>query len=124
MARSVVFSGVQPTGGVHIGNYLGAFRNWIRLQDDYDPIYCIVDLHALTETEDPQELVANRLETAKLLLAAGVDLELSMFYFQSDVPQHAELAWILGTMTPMGVLNRMTQYKEKSDKYGAQLGLF
>ena len=124
MARSVVFSGVQPTGGVHIGVYLGALRNWIRLQDDYDPIYCVVDLHALTEIDDPKVLLAGRLDTAKLLLASGVDPERSLFYFQSDVPQHVELAWILGTITPMGVLNRMTQFKEKSDKYGAQLGLF
>ena len=124
MSRGVVFSGVQPTGGIHVGNYLGAFRNWVRLQDDYDAVYCIVDLHALTQIDDPKQLLVSRLETAKLLLAIGVDPKRSLFYFQSHVPHHAELAWILGTMTPMGVLNRMTQYKEKSDKYGAQLGLF
>lgn len=124
MERKVVFSGVQPSGEIHIGNYLGAFRNWVRLQDDYDAIYCIVDLHALTVLDDPASLLDNRFETAKQLLAMGIDPERSLLYFQSWVPQHAELSWILGTMTSMGVLNRMTQYKEKSDKHGSSLGLF
>ncbi len=124
MARKKVFSGAQPTGGLHIGNYLGAFRNWVRLQDDFDTVYCIVDLHALTEMVDPSELAVSRLETGRLLLAMGIDPGRSLLYLQSEVPQHTELAWILGTMTPMGVLNRMTQYKEKSDKFGATLGLF
>lgn len=119
-----VFSGVQPTGNMHIGNYLGAFRNWVRLQDEYDTIYCIVDLHALTIPGDPAELAANRLEGAKVLLAAGIDPDRSLVYIQSQVPQHAELSWILSTMTPMGVLNRMTQFKEKADKAGENLGLF
>lgn len=122
--RTTVFSGVQPTGFLHIGNYLGAFRNWVRLQDEYDAIYCIVDLHALTVLEDPAGLQQSRLDTAKMLLAIGIDPRRSLLYFQSQVPQHAELAWILGTMTPMGVLNRMTQFKEKADKHGANLGLF
>jgi tryptophanyl-tRNA synthetase len=124
MERRVVFSGVQPSGEIHIGNYLGAFRNWVRLQDDYDAIYCIVDLHALTVLDDPASLLDNRFETAKQLLAMGIDPDRSLLYFQSRVPQHSELSWILGTMTSMGVLSRMTQYKEKSDKHGSSLGLF
>ena len=119
-----VFSGIQPTGQVHIGNYLGALRNWVKLQDDYDAIYCVVDMHALTAPYDPKELAAARLETAKTLLAVGVDPERSLLYDQSQVPQHAELSWILGTDTPLGALNRMTQFKEKADKTGQKLGIY
>ena len=119
-----VFSGVQPTGNMHIGNYLGAFRNWVRLQDQYETIYCVVDLHALTVPGDPAELHKNRLDAAKVLLAVGIDPNRSLVYLQSQVPQHAELSWILGTMTPTGVLNRMTQFKEKSDQAGSNLGLY
>jgi tryptophanyl-tRNA synthetase len=119
-----VFSGVQPTGNMHIGNYLGAFRNWVRLQDDYDTIYCVVDLHAMTTPWDSAELHRNRLEAAKVLLAAGIDPDTSLIYLQSQVPQHAELSWILSTMTPLGVLNRMTQFKEKAEKAGENLGLY
>jgi len=123
--KSKVFSGVQPTGALHLGNYLGAFRNWVKLQDDYDTIYCIVDLHALTNPPPPDVLFAERLVVAKLLLAIGIDPDRSLLYVQSQVPQHAELAWILGTMTPMGVLSRMTQYKDKVDRgVAANLGLF
>ena len=119
-----VFSGVQPTGNMHIGNYLGAFRNWVRLQDDYDTIYCVVDLHAMTTPWDSEDLHRNRLEAAKVLLAAGIDPDTSLIYLQSQVPQHAELSWILSTMTPLGVLNRMTQFKEKAEKAGENLGLY
>jgi len=120
-----VFSGVQPTGNVHLGNYLGAFRNWVALQDDYDTIYCIVDLHGMTVPYDPAEYRRARLETAKVLLAIGVDPDRSLFYMQSQVPHHAELAWILGTITPTGVLNRMTQYKDKlATGAPANLGLY
>lgn len=119
-----VFSGIQPTGDIHIGNYLGALRNWVKLQDDYDAIYCVVDLHAITAPYDPAELTASRLLTAKTLLAVGIDPNRSMLYYQSQVPQHAELSWLLSVDTPMGALNRMTQYKEKSDKSGERLGLF
>jgi tryptophanyl-tRNA synthetase len=108
-----VFSGVQPTGNLHIGNYLGAFRNWVKLQDEYETIYCVVDLHALTQPIGPQELHARRIEAAKIVLATGVDPSKSLFYLQSQVPQHAELSWILSTLTPTGVLNRMTSYKDK-----------
>jgi tryptophanyl-tRNA synthetase len=124
-ARQRIFSGVQPTGNMHLGNYLGAFRNWVSLQDTYDTIYCIVDLHAMTVDHDPSALEAARLETAKVLLALGVDPGRSLLYTQSQVTEHAELAWILGTMTPMGVLNRMTQFKEKTDAgFAANLGLY
>lgn len=109
-----IFSGIQPTGNVHLGNYLGALRNWVKLQGEYDTIYCIVDLHAMTVEYDPAELEKSRIDTAKLLLALGVDPDRSLLYTQSQVPAHAELAWILGTMMPMGVLNRMTQYKDKT----------
>ncbi len=119
-----VFSGVQPSGNMHIGNYLGAFRNWVKLQDEYEAIYCVVDLHALTAPVDPAELRTNRIEAAKMLLAVGIDPDRSLVYLQSQVPQHAELSWILGTMTPSGVLNRMTQFKEKSGAGGANLGLY
>ncbi len=124
MDRKRVFSGVQPTGNMHLGNYLGAFRNWVALQDDYDAVYCVVDLHALTVPQEPDEFIAARHATAKLLLAIGIDPQRSLLYYQSQVPQHSELAWILGTMTPTGVLNRMTQFKEKADKFGANLGLY
>jgi tryptophanyl-tRNA synthetase len=120
-----IFSGVQPTGNIHLGNYLGAFRNWVRLQDDHDAIYCIVDLHAMTVEYDPAALEKARIETAKVLLALGVDPGRSLLYTQSQVMEHSELAWILGTMTPMGVLNRMTQFKDKTDKgFAANLGLY
>lgn len=120
-----VFSGIQPTGNVHIGNYLGALRNWVRFQDEYEAIYCIVDLHAMTVEYDPVEFQRDRLAAAKVLMAVGIDPARSLFYFQSQVPQHAELAWILGTMTPTGVLNRMTQFKDKVAKgEAANLGLY
>jgi tryptophanyl-tRNA synthetase len=125
--KKTVFSGVQSTGNMHLGGYLGAFRNWVALQDDpdIDPIYCIVDLHAMTSPYDPKEFEETRIETAKVLLALGIDPDRSLLYMQSQVPQHPELAWILGTFTPMGVLNRMTQYKEKTEKgVPANLGLF
>ncbi len=120
-----IFSGVQPTGNVHLGNYLGAFRNWVKLQDSFDTIYCIVDLHAMTIDYDPAELEKSRIETAKVLLALGVDPDRSLLYTQSQVMEHAELAWILGTMTPMGVLNRMTQFKDKTAAgVASNLGLY
>lgn len=124
MTKQTVFSGIQPTGDMHIGNYLGALRNWVALQDSYDTIYCVVDMHATTVPYDPQELHDSRTVTAKLLMAVGVDPSRSLLYFQSQVPQHAELSWILGCMTPLGALNRMTQYKEKAEKVGQMLGLY
>ena len=125
--KQTVFSGVQSTGNMHLGGYLGAFRNWVALQDDpnIDPIYCIVDLHAMTSPYDPKEFEQARFETAKVLLAIGIDPDRSLLYMQSQVPQHPELAWILGTVTPMGVLNRMTQFKDKTERgMPANLGLY
>ncbi len=124
MERKTVFSGLQPTGNIHIGNYLGALRNWVKLQDEYDCIYCVVDLHAITVPLDPTQFNRDRLDAAKALIAAGVDPERSLFYYQSQVPQHTELAWILGTITGTGQLNRMTQFKDKSDRAGSNLGLY
>lgn len=124
MTRKIVFSGIQPTGGIHIGNYLGALRNWARLQDDYDAIYCVVDLHAITVDYDPVEFRQTRVDTAKLLMAVGIDPDRSLLYYQSQVRQHVELAWLLATITSLGQLNRMTQFKEKADKGGENLGLY
>lgn len=125
MEKQTVFSGLQPTGNIHLGNYLGALRNWVKLQEGYDTVYCVVDLHAITVEYDPQEFERERLEAAKVLLAVGIDPDRSLFYFQSQVPQHSELSWILGTMTPTGVLNRMTQYKEKLARgIAPNLGLY
>jgi tryptophanyl-tRNA synthetase len=124
VARKTVFSGIQPTGNIHIGNYLGAVRNWVALQEEYDCIYCVVDLHAITVPQDPAAFFAERHNAAKVLLAMGVDPSRSLLYFQSQVPQHTELAWILSTITSTGQLNRMTQFKEKADKAGSNLGLY
>ena len=109
-----VLSGVQPTGNLHIGNYLGALANWVRIQYDYESIFCIVDLHAITVYQKPDELRANIRELAALFLAAGIDPLHSRIIVQSAVPAHAELAWLLTCVTPMGWLERMTQYKTKA----------
>jgi tryptophanyl-tRNA synthetase len=121
-----IFSGVQPTGNLHLGNYLGAIRNWVRLQADYDCLYCIVDLHAITVFQDPSELRASTLEVAACLLAAGIDPERSIVFNQSQVPAHAELAWIFNCIARLGWLNRMTQFKEKAGKNreNASVGLY
>lgn len=121
--KKKVFSGIQPTGELHLGNLVGALRNWAQMQDDYETYYCVVDLHAMTIPYDPAAFQAARLETAKLVIAAGIDPRRSVFYFQSQVPQHAELAWVLSTITGIGQLHRMTQYKEKADRTGQNLGL-
>jgi tryptophanyl-tRNA synthetase len=109
-----VFSGIQPTGSPHIGNYLGALKNWARIQYDYDSIYCIVDLHAVTLYQDPAELRAKIEELAGVLLAIGIDPAHSALVVQSSIPAHAELAWMLTCVTPVGWLERMTQYKDKA----------
>jgi tryptophanyl-tRNA synthetase len=111
-----VFSGVQPSGDLHIGNYLGALKNWVRLQHDYECIYCIVDLHAVTLYQHPQELLLKIKEIAALLLAAGIAPQTASIIVQSSVPAHAELAWMLTCVTPMGWLSRMTQFKAKAEK--------
>jgi tryptophanyl-tRNA synthetase len=118
-----VFSGIQPSGGLHIGNYLGAIRNWVSDQDKYDNIFCIVDLHAITLPQDPAALRDNTLDLAAIYLASGIKPEQAMF-IQSHVPAHAELAWIFETFTPIGWLERMTQFKDRvarqrSERIGA-----
>ena len=112
--RARVFSGIQPTGNLHIGNYLGALKNWVEIQDNYDSIFGIVDLHAITVQQSPAELRAKILETAALLLAVGIDPQRSTIMVQSSVPAHTELAWMLTCVTPLGWLERMTQYKAKA----------
>ena len=112
--KARVFSGVQPSGNLHIGNYLGALKNWVRLQHDYESIFCIVDLHAVTVYQDPAELRAKIEEIAAIFLAAGIDPKESAVMVQSAVPAHAELAWMLTCVTPVGWLERMTQYKAKA----------
>jgi tryptophanyl-tRNA synthetase len=111
-----VFSGVQPSGNLHIGNYLGALKNWVRLQHNYECIYCIVDLHAITVYQEPRQLLAKIREIAALFLAAGIDPKIATIMVQSAVPAHAELAWMLTCVTPMGWLSRMTQFKAKAEK--------
>lgn len=122
-AKKRVFSGVQPTGNVHVGNYIGAFKNWVSMQEEYETIFCVVDLHAMTVPYEASEMIRNRVDMAKAVIACGVDPDRSLLYFQSHVPQHAELTWILSTITGIGQLERMTQYKEKSDRAGQNLGL-
>lgn len=121
-----IFSGVQPTGNLHLGNYLGAIRNWVRLQDGFECLFCLVDLHAITVWQDPAELRANTREVAAGLLASGLDPKRNIIFNQSQVTGHAELAWILNCVARMGWLNRMTQFKEKAGKNreNASIGLF
>jgi tryptophanyl-tRNA synthetase len=114
--KARVFSGMQPSGNLHIGNYLGALKNWVRIQHDYECIFCIVDLHAVTLYQEPGELREKIREIAALYLAAGIDPQVSSIIVQSAVPAHAELAWMLTCVTPVGWLERMTQYKIKAAK--------
>ena len=121
-----VLSGVQPTGNLHLGNYLGAIRNFVALQNSHECLYCVVDLHAITVFQDPQELAANTREVAAAFIAAGVDPKNHIVFNQAQVPQHAELAWVLNCVARMGWLNRMTQFKEKAgkDREKASVGLY
>lgn len=116
MTRKRIFSGAQPTGDLHIGNYLGALRNWVALQDEYESFYCIVNLHAITLPQDPKLLREKTLDLARIYLAAGVDPEKATIFIQSDVHEHAELTWILLCRSRLGELERMTQFKDKSQK--------
>src|SRR5271156_3798473 len=118
-----IFSGIQPTGNLHLGNYLGAIRNWVELQHGFECIFCIVDLHALTQPQDPDELRAATREVTAAYIAAGIDPERCIIFNQSMVSAHAELAWLLGCLTPLGWLNRMTQFKEKAGKQREEAGL-
>lgn len=120
-----VFSGVQPTGNIHLGNYLGALKQFVELQEDHECIYCIVDMHAITVPQDPKELRKHILDVAALYLAVGVDPKKSIVFVQSDVPGHAELSWVLTCNSYTGELSRMTQFKDKSkNKESAPTGLF
>ena len=121
-----IFSGVQPSGNLHLGNYLGAIRNFVRLQDENDCIYCVVDLHAITVWQDPAELAHNIRECAATFMAAGIDPERSVIFNQSRVSAHARLAWIFNCVARLGWLNRMTQFKEKAGKQreNASVGLY
>lgn len=121
-----ILSGVQPTGNLHLGNYLGAIRNWVNMQHDHDSLFCIVDLHAITVPYNPDDLRQAVREVAAAYIACGIDPKHSAVFVQSAVPAHTELAWILGCQTPLGWLNRMTQFKEKAGKHkdNASLGLY
>ena len=124
--KKVIFSAIQPTGTITLGNYLGALKNWIKLQDEYKCIYALADLHAITVRQEPAKFRANVYEAYALLLACGVDLEKSLFFIQSHVSTHAELAWLLNCYTQFGELSRMTQFKDKSAKHADNInaGLF
>lgn len=121
-----ILSGAQPTGQLHIGNYLGALKNWVALQDEYESLYCIVNLHAITLPQDPAVLRRKTLDLARIYLAAGIDPQVSTIFIQSDVAEHAELTWVLSCIARMGELERMTQFKDKSKgkRERAGAGLF
>jgi len=122
-----IFSGAQPTGNVHLGNYLGALRNWVKLQHEYESFFCIVNLHAITVPQDPKLLAGKTRELARIYLAVGIDPNVSTVFVQSDVPEHAELTWVLNCVARMGELERMTQFKDKARKQqeeNVSVGLF
>jgi len=123
---SRIFSGVQPSGIAHLGNYLGAFRNWVALQDSYECLWCVVDLHAITEFQDPAMLARQTREMAAVLLACGIDPQRHILFLQSQVHAHARLAWIFNCVARLGWLNRMTQFKDKAgkDRENASAGLY
>lgn len=126
--RPRIFSGIQPSSdSLHLGNYVGALANWVKLQDDHDPIYCVVDEHAITVDQDPTQLRENTYATAAQFIAAGIDPQRSTLFVQSHVPAHAQLGWVLGCLTGFGEASRMTQFKDKSAKRGTDhtsVGLF
>ena len=127
MAEKRIFSGIQPSGNLHIGNYLGAIRQWVDLQESHDALFCIVDLHAITVPQDPVELRKKTLEIAKIYLAPGIDSTKSTLFVQSQVSAHSELMWVLNTIARLGDLEKMTQFKDKSQKEGKEttgVGLF
>jgi len=126
MEKQTIFSGVAPSGVVHIGNYLGAIKNWVELQKDYHCVFSVVDLHAITVPQEPEKLKQKILEVAKIYLAAGIDPKKSIIFIQSRVPEHAELCWLLNTIARIPELERMTQFKEKAreNKKDVNMGLF
>jgi tryptophanyl-tRNA synthetase len=113
-----IFSGAQPTGNVHIGNYLGALKNWVALQHEYESFFCIVNLHAITISHDPKVLAESTRNLTRIYLAVGIDPQVSTIFIQSDVPEHAELTWVLNCVVRVGELERMTQYKDKAKRQG------
>ena len=121
--RKRIFSGAQPTGNVHLGNYLGALRNWVALQTEYESFFCIVNLHAITVAQDPKILAEKTRQLAHIYLAVGIDPEISTVFVQSDVPHHAELTWLLNCVTRMSELERMTQFKDKALKQQENVGV-
>ncbi len=126
MDKKRVFSGIQATGSLHLGNYLGAIKNWVKMQEQFDNYFCVVDLHTITVPQDPEVLRNNIREVAGLLFAAGLNEKSSVVFIQSHVRAHSELAWLLNCITPMGWLHRMTQFKDKSEKQkeDVSVGLF
>lgn len=126
MSKPIVFSGAQPSGELSIGNYMGALRQWVQMQDEYDCVYCIVDLHAITVRQDPEKLHKATLDTLALYLACGIDPKKSTIFVQSHVPEHVQLGWVLNCYTYFGELSRMTQFKDKSARYAENInsGLF
>src|SRR3989442_2021679 len=118
-----IFSGVQPTGNIHLGNYLGALRNWVALQREYESFFCIVNLHAITIAQDPETLAEKTRELARIYLAVGIDPEVSTILVQSDLSEHAELTWLLNCITRMSELERMTQFKDKARKQQENVGV-
>jgi tryptophanyl-tRNA synthetase len=119
--RKVIFSGIQPSGELTLGNYIGAVKNWVKLQDDYECYFCIVDLHAITVKQVPKDLRARTLEVMAIYIAAGINPEKNTIFIQSHVPAHSEAAWLLNCNTYIGELNRMTQFKDKSQRYGESI---
>lgn len=126
MSKKIIFSGIQPSGELSVGNYIGSLRNWVKLQDEYECIYCVVNEHAITVRQDPKELFERSLNTLAIFLAAGIDPKKSTIFLQSHVPAHCQLSWVLNCYTQVGELNRMTQYKDKSKRYADNVtaGLF
>lgn len=126
MSKKRVFSGIQPSGELHLGNYIGAIKNWVKMQEEFSCIYCVVDLHAITVPQNPAQLREKTIEIANIVMSSGVDANKSIVFIQSHVPQHTELTWLLNCVTYFGELSRMTQFKEKGDQQreNVSAGLF
>lgn len=116
--KKIIFSGIQPSGSLTLGNYIGAIKNWVKLQDEYECLFCVVDLHAITVKQEPKDLRQRTLEVLAIYIASGLDPEKNTLFIQSHVPTHSEAAWLLNCFTYMGELGRMTQFKDKSQRYG------
>ena len=121
--KKVIFSGIQPTGKITIGNYLGSLKNWIGMQEEFDCIFCVVDMHSITVTQVPSELRKNTFDLLALYMACGLSPEKSILFVQSHVPAHAELTWVLNTIAYVGEMNRMTQFKDKSRKHADNINM-